>query len=206
MRSPTQRLRSLHLPDSGDLITAGVDLSIRFGPQPPSTMSSRVVLETLVLTVAAPSYLEKNGRPMTPEDLAKHDCIHSVDPQRGKPFEWEFHREEERVSVKTRGLITVHDCGTMVMACVAGVGVAQVLALGNQHLLSSGALIELFPDWPGETFPLYAIRPSRRLAPAKVDAFLNFCSEICKESKNSPTALRPPDNDYRRVRLTDPAI
>jgi DNA-binding transcriptional LysR family regulator len=205
-RYPALELTILHLPDSGDLITGGVDLSIRFGPQPPSTMSSRLLLETRVLTVAAPSYLEKNGRPMTPEDLAKHDCIHYVDPQRGKPFEWEFHRDEKRVSVKTRGLITVHDCDTMVMACVAGAGVAQVLALGNQHLLSSGALIELFPDWPGETFPLYAIRPSRRLAPAKVDAFLNFCSQICKESENSPAALRPPNNDYRRARRANTAI
>ena len=175
-RYPALELTILHLPDSGDLITSGVDASIRFGPQPTSTMSSRLLLETRVLTVAAPSYLEKNGRPMTPEDLAKHDCIHYVDPQRGKPFEWEFHREDKKISVKTRGLMTVHDCDTMVMACVAGAGVAQVLALGNQHLLSSGALIELFPDWPGESFPLYAIRPSRRLAPAKVDAFLNFCS------------------------------
>lgn len=119
------------LPDSGDLITSGVDASIRFGSQPPSTMSSRLLLETRVLTVAAPSYLEKNGRPMTPEDLPKYDCIHYVDPQRGKLFEWEFHREDKKISVKTRGLVTVHDCDTMVMACVAGAGVAQVLALGN---------------------------------------------------------------------------
>jgi DNA-binding transcriptional LysR family regulator len=127
---------------------------------------------------------------MAPDDLAKHVCIHYVDPQRGKPFEWEFHREDKRISVETRGLITVHDCDTMVMACVAGAGIAQVLAVGNEHLLSSGALIELFPDWPGERFPLYAIRPSRRLAPAKVDAFLNFCIEICQELQNPGSNLR----------------
>ena len=102
--------------------------------------------------------------------------------------------------------MTVDDCDTMVMACVAGTGIAQVLALGNQHLLSSGALIELFPDWPGESFPLYAIRPSRRLAPAKVEAFLNFCSEICKESDNSAAALQVSNNDYRRARRANKAI
>jgi hypothetical protein len=41
-------------------------------------------------------------------------------------------------------------------------------------------LIELFPDWPGETFPLYVIRPSCRLPPAAVEAFLDFCTEICE--------------------------
>lgn len=205
-RYPALELTILHLPDSGDLITAGVDVSIRFGPQPPSTMSSRLLLETRVLTVAAPSYLEQKGRPIAPEDLTKHDCIHYVDPQRGKPFEWEFHRENQRIAVKTRGSITAHDCDTMVMACVAGAGVAQVLSVGNEHLLSSGALIELFPHWPGETFPLYAIRPSRRLAPAKVDAFLNFCSEICLELQNPAARLRTSTSDYRRTRRANTGI
>jgi DNA-binding transcriptional LysR family regulator len=123
-----------------------------------------------------------------------------------KPFEWEFHREGKKVSVETRGLITVHDCDTMVMACLAGAGVAQILAIGNEHLLASGALIELFPDWPGERFPLYAIRPSRRLAPAKVDAFLNFCSEICQELQNAVPKLRPSINDYPRARRANTSI
>ena len=73
------------------------------------------------------------------------------------------------------------DVDTKVQACVAGVGVgvAQLLALGVEHLVHGGTLFELFPDWPGETFPLYAIRPSRRQAPAAVEAFLEFCREIC---------------------------
>ena len=205
-RYPALELTMLHLPDSGDLITAGVDLSIRFGPQPSSTMSSRLLLETRVLTVAAPSYLQKYGRPTTPEDLVKHDCIQHIDPQRGKPFEWEFQREDKRVSVKTKGLVTVYDCDTMIMTCVAGAGVAQVLAVGNEQLLASGALIELFPDWQGEKFPLYAIRPSRKLASAKVDAFLNFCSEICQELQSAAPKLRTSANDYARARRASTAI
>jgi DNA-binding transcriptional LysR family regulator len=52
--------------------------------------------------------------------------------------------------------------------------VAQVLALGTEDLLSSGKLIELFPDWPGEQFPLYVFHLSRHVPPAKVRAFLDF--------------------------------
>ncbi|WP_210183230.1 hypothetical protein [Methylobrevis pamukkalensis] len=36
--------------------------------------------------------------------------------------------------------------------------------------------MDLFPDWPDETFPLYAIHPSRRHPAAKVRAFLDFCT------------------------------
>jgi DNA-binding transcriptional LysR family regulator len=68
----------------------------------------------------------------------------------------------------------------MLEACLAGAGIAQVLALGVGDLLSSGRLIVLFPDWPGETFPLYALYPSRYHPPAKVRAFLDFCIEITR--------------------------
>ncbi|WP_219909890.1 substrate binding domain-containing protein [Trinickia symbiotica] len=132
-----------------------------------------------VLTVASPTYLKKSGRPATPEQLTGHDCLQYIDPQRGKPFRWEFHRDNEVRHVETTGRLTLTDVDTMVGACIAGAGIAQVLALGVEPLIASGALVELFPDWPGETFPLYAIRPSRKLPPAAVEAFLNFCVEIC---------------------------
>lgn len=179
-RYPSLDVTIVQHPDVGDLITEGVDVAIRFGPQPPSTMSSRLLLETRVLTVAAPSYLERQGRPTTPGELAEHDCIQYLDPRSGKPFAWEFHRGSEILPVATTGRLTMTDVDTMVTACLAGAGIAQVLQLGVEHLLASGALVELFPDWPSETFPLYAVRPSRRLPPAKVEVFLDFCAEICR--------------------------
>jgi DNA-binding transcriptional LysR family regulator len=143
-------------------------------------MSSRLLLETRVLTVAAPSYIRAHGRPGSPEALAGHDCIQYLDPQRGKPFEWEFRRAGETLPVNTAGRLTLADVDTMIAACVAGAGIAQALALSVEPLVEDGTLVELFPDWPGETFPLFGIRPSRRLPPAKVEAFLDFCTEICR--------------------------
>jgi DNA-binding transcriptional LysR family regulator len=179
-RYPDLSLTLVQSPDAGDLIAEGVDIAVRFGPQPPSTMSSRLLLETRVLTVAAPSYIRTHGRPGSPEALAGHDCIQYLDPQRGKPFEWEFRRAGETLPVNTAGRLTLADVDTMIAACVAGAGIAQVLALSVEALVEDGTLVELFPDWPGETFPLFGIRPSRRLPPAKVEAFLDFCTEICR--------------------------
>lgn len=167
-------------PDAGDLVAEGIDVAIRFGPQPPSSLSSRLLLRTRVLTVAAPAYLERHGRPSAPAALAGHDCIQFLDPQRRRPFAWEFLRDGETLPVATKGSLTFADINTMIAACVSGAGVAQVLALGVEGLLKTGALVELFPDWPGETFPLHAVRPSRRLSPAKVEAFLDFCEAIAR--------------------------
>lgn len=179
-RYPGLQLTLIQHPDAGDLIADGIDVAIRFGPQSGSTMSSRLLLETRVLTVASPAYLTSRGRPGTPGDLEKHECLEFVDPQRGRPFEWEFRRDAQAVAVKNHGRFTFTDVDTMITACLAGTGIAQVLAFGVERHMADGSLVELFPDWPDETFPLYAVRPSRRLAPAKTEAFLEFCIEISK--------------------------
>jgi DNA-binding transcriptional LysR family regulator len=180
-RYPELNLVSVLLPDAGDLVAEGIDVAVRFGPQPSTSMTSRRLLETRVLTVASPIYLKKRGRPKTPEALVGYDCLQYIDPQRGRPFGWAFQRDNEVLPIETTGRLTLTDVDTMVAACVAGAGIAQVLALGMEPLLARGELVELFPDWPGETFPLYAIRPSRRLPPAAVEAFLDFCHAICQE-------------------------
>jgi DNA-binding transcriptional LysR family regulator len=82
-----------------------------------------------------------------------------------------------RKVIPVKGPLTVTDVGTMLGACLNGEGIAQVMALGVQDLLDQGRLIELFPDWPDETFPLYAVYPSRHNPPAKVRAFIDFCTE-----------------------------
>jgi DNA-binding transcriptional LysR family regulator len=179
-RFPNLNLELLPPDEAGDLISNGIDVAIRFGPQAQSTMSSRLLLQTRVLTVAAPAYLEKHGRPAVPTDLERHACIQFPDPQTGNPFDWEFHRAGQVLPVATSGPLFMTDVATMIAACAAGAGIAQVLAISARPFLASGELVELFPDWPDETFPLYAVRPSRRLAPLKVAAFVEFCEEICR--------------------------
>jgi DNA-binding transcriptional LysR family regulator len=179
-RYPELELRMLPVPDAADLVAEGVDVAVRFGPQPASSMSSRLLLNTRVLTVASPAYLKRRGRPKVPQDLAGHECLQYINPQDGRAFDWEFHRGKEVLVVDTRGRLTLADGDALVRACVAGAGVAQMLALGFEPLIASGALVDLFPDWPDETFPLYAVRPSRRLPPAAVEAFLDFCTAICR--------------------------
>jgi DNA-binding transcriptional LysR family regulator len=179
-RFPNLNLELVPPDEAGDLISSGIDVAIRFGPQVQSTMSSRLLLETRVLTVAAPAYLEKHGRPAVPSDLERHACIQFPDPLTGNPFDWEFRRAGQVLPVASSGPLLMTDVATMIASCVAGAGIAQVLAISVQQHLASGQLVELFPDWPDETFPLYAVRPSRRLPPMKVAAFVDFCEEICR--------------------------
>jgi DNA-binding transcriptional LysR family regulator len=160
----------------GDLIADGFDAAVRFGEPEPSALIARRLLETRVRTCAAPAYLAKRGRPAHPRELgeARHECIHFVDPVVGRPFPWEFHRGRQKIQVTVSGRLTVNNVGTMLGACVAGHGIGQVLALGTEELFNRGKLVELFPDWPDERFPLYVFHLSRHAPPAKMRAFLDF--------------------------------
>jgi DNA-binding transcriptional LysR family regulator len=160
----------------GDLVTEGFDLALRFGKPRASTLVARKVLDTGVVTVAAPAYLARWGRPLRPQDLAgpAHRCLEFRNPETGKPFAWEFHRKRKRVEVATQGRLTVNDPGALLNACLAGSGIAQMLVLGAEHLIAEGKLIDLFPDWPDERYPLYAYHPSRHYMPARTRAFLDF--------------------------------
>jgi DNA-binding transcriptional LysR family regulator len=165
----------------GDLVADGVNVAVRFGVQPASSQVARKLAETRVLTVASPAYLAGRGTPKRPADIADHACIHFRNPLSGRPFEWELHKGNKVVSLDAKGPLLMTDPSTLLAACLGGAGIAQVLGIGIQDLIAQGRLVELYPDWPGETFPLYAVRPSRHNAPAKVDAFIDFCTQIIKE-------------------------
>jgi DNA-binding transcriptional LysR family regulator len=169
----------------GDLVGEGFDIAIRFGTPPVSSLVARKLLETRTIMVAAPDYLKQQGPPASPADLAHHHCVVVRDSLTGQPIEqWQFRRGGEVADVKISGRLMVAEWGTMLGACLEGVGIARVKAIGVQHLIDRGALVEILPGWQGESFPLYALYPSRHLPPAKVRAFIDFV-----QSRLAPEAI-----------------
>ncbi|RBA25103.1 LysR family transcriptional regulator [Herminiimonas fonticola] len=164
----------------GDMVADGFDLAVRFGQPRSSTLIARKLLETRILTVAAPAYLKRHGRPATPNDLndGTHVCLQFRDATSGRAFDWEFHRGRKKQVIRTKGRLMVNDAGTLHSVCLAGHAIAQMFALGSEHLLADGRLIDLFPDWPDEHYPLYALYPSRHHMPAKTRVFLDFISSL----------------------------
>ncbi|HTH76470.1 MAG TPA: substrate binding domain-containing protein, partial [Trinickia sp.] len=141
-----------------------------------STLVCRRLYSPRIVTVAAPSYLARRGRPRSPQDLVDdgHECILAIDPATGRPFDWEFWRGDEKVKVAVSGNLTVTDAGTKLGACLAGYGIAQVIDLGIDAHLRAGTLERILTDWSDETFPLYVYYPSRNHVPAKVRTFIDF--------------------------------
>ena len=158
----------------GNLVADGIDVAVRFGAPLVAGLVTRRLLRTRIITCAAPSYLARHGRPRQPSDIEKHTCILFRDPATNRPFEWELHSKSTVLKLVARGPLYVNDATTAVGACVAGAGIAQLMEFGTQDLFASGALVNLFPNWCDELFPLYVYYPSNRLPAAKVRAFTDF--------------------------------
>jgi DNA-binding transcriptional LysR family regulator len=76
--------------------------------------------------------------------------------------------------VAVSGRLIVNDALTHLEACLSGHGIAQIMNLNSEPLLQSGRLINLFPAWTDELFPLYLYHTSRRFVPTKVKALADF--------------------------------
>ena len=141
---------------------------------------ARRLLETRIITAAAPAYLQRYGRPKDPKDLesGEHRCIQFRDPATGRPFPWEFHQRRKKIVFSSRGQLTVNEAGAMQSVCVAGHGIGQILELGAERLFTQGKLVNLFPEWCDERFPLYAYYPSRHHVPAKTRVLLDFVAGL----------------------------
>lgn len=166
----------------GDMVGDGFDLAIRFGHPQSSSLVARKLLDTKILTLAAPSYLKKHGTPKAPQDLAdgKHVCIRFRDPRTGRPFDWEFHRGAKQIIVDVGGQLTLNDAGTLESVLMAGYGLAQVMDIALAPQVASGKLVPVLTDWPDERFPLYALYPSRLHPAAKTVVFLDFIQSLLR--------------------------
>jgi DNA-binding transcriptional LysR family regulator len=169
----------------GDLVADRFDLAVRFVDPPVSSLVAKRLIDTRILTVASPGYIARHGRPGHPKDVAEHQRILFPNPLTSQPFEWEFRRGRELVEIPVTGHLLVSDAGTMLDACIAGAGIAQTLELGTEELIRRKQLVNLFPDWSGERFPLFAMYPRRRFVSAKLHAFVEFCSASIASSSRA---------------------
>jgi DNA-binding transcriptional LysR family regulator len=165
----------------GDIAGDGFDCAVRFGDPEPGALVARKMTDTRVVTCASRGYLEERGRPRHPRDLASHDAIQFRDPATGRPFEWIFVRGGRVLTVTPRTRLIANDVTAALAACVAGVGVVQKLEL-ELRATPGLDLVDLFPEWGEERYPLYAYFPSRVHLPAKVRAFLDFVASACAQT------------------------
>lgn len=161
-----------------DLVEEGVDCAVRAGSLPDSSLIARRIGSLHLITCAAPSYLARHGKPLHPDDLARHQCVNFFSARTGKSSEWDFMRGEERIQIKVPGRIAVNDSDAYLEALLVGMGVAQIPALSICPHLKAGRLELVLDDWCVDPLPLHVVYPQNRHLSAKVRVFVEWVADV----------------------------
>jgi DNA-binding transcriptional LysR family regulator len=154
-----------------DLSAEGVDLSIRFGLQPDSTMTTRHIADVRHELYASPAYLRAKGKPTHPGQLNAHACVALVHWQ--WDHTWTLFRKAETIQLSIQGRIAADNIGVVRKLATLGLGIAPLDALLAKEDVDKGRLVRVLPDWSFRPLPIFALTPSK-LLPAKTRAFLEF--------------------------------
>ena len=157
-----------------NLVEARIDLAIRISAEPDPALVGRVLAPCTSVLVASPAYLSAHGVPQHPADLARHRCLSHANF--GKSV-WKLQRGDELVEARVGSYFSANEATALLMAALAGGGVAmQPTYLVNPHL-RDGSLQAILPDWTLPDMAIYALYPSRKHLSPAVRAFLDFLVE-----------------------------
>ncbi len=153
-----------------DLVEEGVDLALRLGPLPDSSFVARRLASAPRWPVAAPAYLASRGEPLTPRDLAAHDCI--LGPLGSAPDDWVFQDPSgAAISVAVQGRVRMDSAAGVIAGLEAGLGIGIASLWMCRAQLAAGSLVPLLAGYPLRPAELYAIFPAGHRASSKARAF-----------------------------------
>lgn len=158
-----------------DVVAEGFDLVIRIADLGDSSLVARRLAPCRRVLCASPDYLEKNGMPGVPQDLAIHHCL--VYSNELKPDTWQLQGPEGIESVRVNGPVCADNGDILRASAVAGLGITLLPTFIVGEDLVSGKLRQVLPDYCPQEISIHALFPSRRWLSPKVRSFVDFLAD-----------------------------
>lgn len=160
-----------------DIVADGFDAGIRLAEAVPRDMIAVPCgPDQRFAVVGSPLYFKRHRKPVTPGDLAAHNCIrHRFST--GAVFRWEFEKRGEELAIDVKGSLTLTSHTLRVEAALAGLGLAYVNDSAVARHLAARRLIRVLEDWTPPFPGLRLFYPGHRHAPAGLRAFIAVLRE-----------------------------
>jgi DNA-binding transcriptional LysR family regulator len=153
-----------------DLVSEGVDVSLRMGQLSDSSAVARRLARGRRSVIATPAYLAQAGVPAVPAELARHEAIVYSRLENN----WTFRKDGTEASVAIHGRVRVSAAEGIRAAVLADMGLTVNSDWMFAPELESGAVVRVLKDWELPPVDLWAVFPTGRLASAKARAFADF--------------------------------
>lgn len=156
-----------------NLVDEGFDMAVRVGHPEDTSLIARKLCDVRIVLVGSPAYLEQQGEPSAPEDLARHACI--IDTNFREPNRWPFQgRDGEPIAVAVRGRLRYSNADACLRAAEAGLGLACVPSFVAGPAIRSGRVRLLLKPYETAPFGVNALYPHSRHLAAKVRVLVDF--------------------------------
>ncbi|PTT92610.1 LysR family transcriptional regulator [Pelomonas sp. HMWF004] len=155
-----------------NLVDEGLDVAVRIGELPDSSLQAVRVGRVRRMLVASPGYVATHGRPQRPDELSAHVLIH---PTQVLPYpEWRFVEEGRPLVQRIRPRLRTTTNDAARSFALAGLGLARLLSYQVADALASGALLPLLEDFETPPLPVHIVHHEGRHATQKVRAFVDL--------------------------------
>jgi DNA-binding transcriptional LysR family regulator len=151
------------------LMDEHLDLAVRIGELPDSSLVATRIGHTRTVVCASPGYLKKHGTPKSLAALAEHDCITFA--ALGGADEWRFRNSE---SVRVHSRLVVNTAEAAVDGALCGVGLARVLAYQIAASVKARKLAIVLEKFEAAPVPVSLLYVRERRLTGKLRAFLDF--------------------------------
>jgi DNA-binding transcriptional LysR family regulator len=155
-----------------------VDLAVRIGDLPDSSLIATRVGSIRHVVCGSPAYFIERGTPRSPDELAAHDCI-TFDGLMS-PNSWKFEVGKSIVTVAIHSRLTVNTAEAAIDAAIAAIGVTRVLSYQVASALRAGMLALALRKFEPTPWPVNLVYAGQGLLPLKLRAFLDFAAPRLK--------------------------
>jgi DNA-binding transcriptional LysR family regulator len=174
-RFPDTSVTAVLLDRVVSLLEEGIDVGVRIGELPDSTMRATRVGYVRRVVCASPGYLKAHGTPRAPADLSEHTIIAARAVT--ATMDWKFNADKKATSVRVRPRLTVTNNEAAIVAAVRGFGVTRLLSYQIAPHLAAGELRVVLQEYETARLPIHVLHSEGRQASAKVRTFVDALVE-----------------------------
>jgi len=162
-----------------DLVHEGFDCVVRVGALVDSELVARPLGHMPLRNLASPAYLRAHGTPRRLTDLARHRVVHYAAALNAQEACWDWVDADGRAQrLPMRASVTVNGTDAYQAAALAGLGLIQAPALGTDHLVAAGLLVEVLPRLAAPPLPVSLMTPTRRQLAPRVQAVMDWLTGL----------------------------
>nr|WP_315591960.1 LysR family transcriptional regulator [uncultured Cupriavidus sp.] len=161
-----------------NFIDEGIDVGVRIGDLPNSSLQAIPVGHVRRVVCAAPDYLARHGVPTSPDRIDQHSVIQTTGISTLP--EWRFMHDGQPLPVRLSPRMATTTNDSAIAAAVDGFGLVRVLSYQIADELRDGRLRIVLDDFEPSPLPIHVIHREGRHAQHKVRAFIDLAVDTLR--------------------------